>query len=231
MDDNKKLTKDNTRNRNAKADYNARHSTEIDEYHQIFTERLKNARETQNLTQKDVAEKLDISLPTYQKYEQGSGNRKDIPHFIGTLSKTLCVSADYLIGRSQTPHPEYDNVVKTLGLNEKAIQQLQQLHTLDGAEISQGYMDFINCFLGNDACTSLFFESLAPLLRKLSNAQVTSEHITNILSTQLVDLLYNYITKVVVPTYAQLYCTGEYTPADVEQYLTDNNVSIKKERG
>lgn len=226
MGNNIKPEKDNTRERNAKADYNARHSEDIANYHLTFTERLKTAREAQNLTQKEAAEKLDISLPTYRKYEQTSGNRNDIPYFMRTLTDTFDVSADYLIGKSETPHPEYDDVIKTLGLNDESLQQLQKLHVLDGAEISQGYLDFINCFLGNKACTSLFFEGLAPLLRDLSEVHGTSERMTNILSTQLADYLYDYITKVVVPTYTQLYWTGEYTPANVEQYLADNTVSI-----
>lgn len=231
MGDTQKPEKDNTRERNAKADYNARHSEEITKYHYTFTERLKTAREAKNLTQKEAAKKLDISLPTYRKYEQTSGNRNDIPYFMRTLVDTFDVSADYLIGKSESPHPEYDDVIKTLGLNKNSIQQLQKLHALDGADISQGYLDFINCFLGNDTCTSLFFQGLAPLLRDLNEAQGTSERMTNILSTQLADYLYDYITKVVIPTYAQLYWTGEYTSANVEQYLTDNSVSTKKERG
>lgn len=231
MDNNIELEKDNTRERNAKADYNARHFEDIKKYHYIFTERLKTARESKNLTQKEAAEKLDIKLPTYRKYEQTSGNRNDIPYFMRTLADTFDVSADYLIGKSPTPHPEYDDVIKTLGLNEKSLQQLQKFHVLDGAEISQGYLDFINCFLGNESCTALFFERLMPLLRDLGETQGTSQRMTNILSTQLADLLYDYITKVVVPTYLQLYWTGEYTSADVEQYLTDNVLSTNKKRG
>lgn len=231
MGDIVKPQKDNTRKRNAKADYNARHSEDIANYHYAFTERLKRAREAKNLTQKEAAKKLDISLPTYRKYEQNSGNRNDIPYFMRTLVDTFDVSADYLIGKSETPHPEYDEIIKTLGLNERSIQQLKKFHALDGAETSQGYLDFINCFLGNESCTSLFFKRLAPLLRNLGKAQVTSERMTNILSTELADCLYNYIIKVVVPTYFQQYYTGEYTPANVEQYSTDNVVSENKKRG
>lgn len=231
MGNNNTPEKDNTRERKAKADYNARHSEDIAKYNILFTERLKKARESKNMTQDEAAEKLDISKISYRKYEQVSGNRVDVPYYMRTLVDTFDVSADYLIGKSQTPHPEYDDVIKTLGLNEKSIQQLQKLHAFDGAEISQGYLDFINCFLGNESCTALFFEGIAPLLRDLGEAQTTSEHMTNILSAQLADNLYNYITKVVVPTYLQLYQTGEYTPADVERYLTDNAVLTNKKRG
>lgn len=234
MGDNVEIKKDNDRERNAKAVYNARHSLEIEKYNLIFTERLKTARELQKLTQAETAKKLDISLPTYRKYEQVSGNRNDIAYFIRSLCDTLDVSADYLIGKFETPHPEYDDVIKSTGLNAKAIHQLQTFHSLDGGERYQGYLDFINCFLGNEACTALFFDGLLPLLRDLNDAMngyPPSERMANMLSAQLVDHLYDYLTKVVIPTYLQKYNTGEYTLADVNQYLTDNTVADKKKRG
>lgn len=219
--------------KNAKANYNARHSAEIEKYNYIFTENLKLAREAKSLTQKQAAEKLDISLPAYRKYEQASGNRNDIAYFIRSLADAFDVSADYLIGKSSTPHPEYNDVIKTTGLNEKAIHQLQELHALDGAEIYQGNLDFINCFLGNDECTALFFQKLMPLLRNLDeamNGDYPSERMTSILSVQLSDCIFDYLTKVVIPTYGQLYNTGDYIPADTAQYLTDNAVSNSKKR-
>lgn len=219
--------------RNEKSYYNAKHSEEIAEYNTKFVERLKIARESQNMTQAEAAEKLNISLATYRKYEQINGNRTDTAHYIATLANLFNVSADYLIGICDTPHPEYNEVIKTTGLNDKSIEQLQALHLLDADTICHGYLDFINCFLGNEVCTSLFFEGLLPIIRELNNAEngeYRSERLTNIVSTQLVDYLYNYITKVVVPTYAQLYNTGSYTPSDVEQYLTDNAVTSKKKK-
>lgn len=234
MGSNREFEKENNHERNAKADYNAKHSAAIEKYNYIFIERLKTAREAKKLTQSETAKKLDISLPTYRKYEQISGNRNDIAFFIRSLCDTFDVSADYLIGKSETPHPEYDDVIKSTGLNDKAIHQLQTFHALDGGERYQGYLDFINCFLGNENCTTLFFDGLLPILRNLNdamNGHSPSERMTNMLSTQLADHLYDYITKVVVPTYLQKYNTGKYTPADVNQYLTDNAVTDKKKRG
>jgi transcriptional regulator with XRE-family HTH domain len=233
MDDERDLKKDNTRKRNAKSNYNARHSEEIADYNITFTERLKTAREAQKLTQTEAAEKLDISVATYKKYEQVSGNRNDIAYFIGTLANTFDVSADYLIGKSDTPHPEYNDVIKTTGLNEKSIHQLQQLYKQDGAEISQGYLDFINCFLGNDKCTALFFQKLMPLLRNLDesmNGEYPSTRMTSALSVLLTDCIFDYLTKVVIPTYGQLYNTGKYDTPDTERYLTDEAVFNRKRK-
>lgn len=233
MGNSKELEKDNTRERNAKAYYNAKHSEEIEKYNRIFIERLKTAREAQNITQGEAAKRLDISLATYRKYEQEGGNRTDTAHYIATLANTFDVSTDYLIGKSPTPHPEYNDVIKTTGLNEKAIHQLQELHALDGAEIYQGNLDFVNCFLGNGECTALFFQKLMPLLRNLNeamNGDYPSERMTSILSVQISDCIFDYLTKVVIPTYGQLYNTGDYIPADAEQYLTDNSVANKSKR-
>ena len=193
MGDNKK--DNHTRERNAKAYYNAKHSEEIDKYNHIFIERLKAARKAQNMTQEEAAKKLDISLATYRKYEQEDGNRTDTAYFITTLTNTFNVSADYLIGKWDKPHPEYTDVIKTTGLNDKSIQQLQKLHALDGDKIYQGYLDFVNCFLGNEACTSLFFEGLLPILRELNESiygDIKSNRLTNIASANLADYIYNF---------------------------------------
>lgn len=234
MGDNNKFEKNNTRERNAKAYYNAKHSEEITNCNYTFIENLKTAREARNLTQKEAAKELGISLATYRKYEQVSGNRGDVAYFIRTLADTFDVSADYLIGNSKTFHPEYNDIIKTTGLNEKSIHQLQKLYALDGAEVSQGYLDFVNCFLGNGECTAIFFQKLMPLLRTLDesmNGDYPSERMTSMLSVQLSDCIFDYLVKVVIPTYVQLYNTDNYIPADAEQYMTDNAVSKKREEG
>mgnify|MGYP003303349800 CR=1 FL=1 len=231
MGTNKELTKDNTRERNAKANYNIRHSLEIEEYNRIFTERLKNAREAKKLTQKEAAKKLDVHLPTYRKYEQISGNRSDIAYFMRSLTDTFDVSADYLIGKSPTPHPEYDDIIKTTGLNAKAICQLQTLYAMDDVERYQGYLDFINCFLGNEDCTSVFFEGLQPILRRLNDAMngtIPSPYMEQVISIELTNYLFNYLVKVVIPTYCQLYNTGDYASVSLENYLFDNAIPDKK---
>ncbi len=219
-----KSKNDHTKQRNEKANYNARHALEIEEYHDTFTKRLKEARKAKNLTQEEVAEILDISLATYRKYEQGTGNRRDVPHFICSLAKIFNVSADYLIGKEDKPHPEYNDVVKTLGLNEKSIQQLQKINTLDDNETKQNHIDFINCFLGNEMCTDLFFQTLHPKLIEL-NRYIECNSYRDIKNAES-DLTYcikKYITKVVLPTYIQLYCTGKYTSPSVMDYSTALN--------
>ena len=213
------------------ADYNARHSKEIEDYNNTFIDHLKTAREAKGYTQEKAAKALDIQLVTYRKIEQGK-NRKDAAFFLNSLATAFGVSADYLVGLSESQHPEYDEVIASTGLNERALKKLQELHTLDRAEGEyDGYMDFVNCFLGNESCTEMFFQSLMPILQNLYNAlygEYPSNKMADIVTAQLTDCVTNYIKKVVVPTYGQQYHNGDYDSVDVLQYLTDDAVYQKK---
>lgn len=225
---NKRIEKE----RSDKADFNSRHLEQIEKCNNTFIEHLKTAREKKGLRQEDMAEQLDISLPAYRKYEQGS-NRKDVPYYIKSLAEAVDVSADYLVGISHMPHENFEEVIKSTGLNEESILQLRTLHKQDGGESYQGYLDFVNCFLGNSKCTSLFFDGLMPLLRSLyetTNAEYSSDRFRNVILTQLSDYIYKYVTKVVVPTYGEQYNTGNYTPIDVIDYITDDSVTSGKKK-
>lgn len=229
MDNEKKDRKINT-NSEAK-NFNALHNEEIEKYNNIFIKTLKNARETKSYTQQEAAEKTGVSLSTYRTYERGV-NRKDTAFILHSLAKSLDVSADYLVGLSDTPHPEYKEVIASTGLNERAIMQLQKFHDLDKEQGKyQGYIDFVNCFLGNEACTELFFDALMPILRNLYDSlygEQPSNKMANMATAQLADCITDYMKKVVVPTYGQQYHTGDYTSADTLQYLTDDAALKKK---
>ena len=58
--------------------------------------RLKEARKQLNLTQKQVAEKLGVAQPVYQRFEKGvyECNYEQLK----TLCEILDISADYLLG-------------------------------------------------------------------------------------------------------------------------------------
>lgn len=228
MNDKKKDRKISTSNA---ADYNARHSKEIEDCNHTFIDHLNEARKAKRYTQEQAAKELDYKLVTYRKIEQGQ-NRKDVAFFLNSLATVFGVSADYLVGLSDKQHPEFDEVIASTGLNERALKKLQELHRLDGAEGEyNGYMDFVNCFLGNEACTGMFFQALMPILRNLYDA-VYGEHPSNsmadTMTDRLTDCVTDYIKKVVVPTYGQQYRDGNYDSADVLQYLTDDAVQKKK---
>ena len=65
---------------------------------EYYYPRLKDIREDNDKTQKDIAEVLNTTYQYYSAYERGV---RDIPsHHIVTLAKYYNVSADYLLGLS-----------------------------------------------------------------------------------------------------------------------------------
>lgn len=66
-----------------------------------FGERLKQLRTDRKLTQREVAEFLQISVSAYQNYEY---DRRDMSiTSLTTIADYFEVSLDYLIGRSDDP--------------------------------------------------------------------------------------------------------------------------------
>ena len=65
----------------------------------IFQDRLAEQRKLNRMTQKEVAEYLGISQPSYIRYENGSAE----PNLenLSRLADLFDVSADYLLGRSE----------------------------------------------------------------------------------------------------------------------------------
>jgi len=67
----------------------------------IFSERLRNLRNSRGLSQKTVAEAMGITETGYQNYEVG----RRLPTFEKLLAicDALDCSADYLLGRTDKP--------------------------------------------------------------------------------------------------------------------------------
>lgn len=65
----------------------------------MFNKRLREMRMKRNYTQQYMADSLDLALRTYQCYETGS--RTPSYQSLVSLSDTLCVSTDYLLGRDE----------------------------------------------------------------------------------------------------------------------------------
>ncbi len=62
----------------------------------MYLKRLKDLREDNDLTQKDVSKILKISRPQYSLYETG---KRDIPvDLLATLSQYYKTSIDYIVG-------------------------------------------------------------------------------------------------------------------------------------
>ena len=70
----------------------------------ILSERLRQLRNENRLTQQDLADRLGVRLRTYQYYESGNdrSHRPDLETLV-VLADMYGVSVDYLIGRTDTP--------------------------------------------------------------------------------------------------------------------------------
>ncbi len=65
--------------------------------------RVRDLREDNDLTQENLAKKLDLHLTQYRRYETGES---EIPtHIIKELACFYNVSADYLLGLTDNPKP------------------------------------------------------------------------------------------------------------------------------
>lgn len=93
---------------------------------------LKKIRQDNNLTQEELAKKIDTSRSNIANYE----NNKNMPSvdILDKLSKMFNVSIDYLLGKSDIRNPEEIKKVPfanaggldTKGLDEEDIKELQR---------------------------------------------------------------------------------------------------------
>ena len=65
----------------------------------IFCERIKEMRQLCHLSQRQMAERLGISQPSYIRYENGT-SEPTLENLV-RIASIFDVSVDYLLGRSQ----------------------------------------------------------------------------------------------------------------------------------
>lgn len=66
-----------------------------------YFEKIKTLRINQNMTQKDIADFLQMTVNAYQKYEYGK-REPNMETFIA-LANLFNVSIDFLVGRTDNP--------------------------------------------------------------------------------------------------------------------------------
>lgn len=92
----------------------------------IFSERLKRLRLEAGYTQKELAEKIGIAQPNYQRWEKGNRNPKK--DSLENLANILQVSVSYLLGETDVRSgTEINNIMEQLS-------QPRQIETLDFAK-------------------------------------------------------------------------------------------------
>ena len=72
----------------------------------MFSIRLKNLRIQNGYTQKEMAENLGTSQPSYQNWEKGT--RKPSRITLQQIANFFNVSTDFLLGETDIPDPESD---------------------------------------------------------------------------------------------------------------------------
>jgi transcriptional regulator with XRE-family HTH domain len=77
----------------------------------IFPKRLRQARETRDLSQQELAQRTGLQQPVVSLYE--SGSRRPSFRNLGRLADALEVATDYLIGRAKSPglQPQADGAM------------------------------------------------------------------------------------------------------------------------
>ncbi len=96
---------------------------------QYFGERLRDLRHKKHMTQKQLADKLDLSKGTISAYEQG----KKYPSIevLIKLCNILQVSADYLLGLSDDMQLMRSNLTdEQMSTFRKLIYDMEQYNTL-----------------------------------------------------------------------------------------------------
>ncbi|WP_449456308.1 helix-turn-helix domain-containing protein [Streptococcus suis] len=112
----------------------------------MFSERLKQLRKEAGLTQKQVAEKLSMSQPQYNRTE--NGGRKPSDETLKLFSNFFNVSTDYLLGRtdiknsSEIDEEKLDKAIdESLGFNGKPATEQERESMKEALRI---YLESLN---------------------------------------------------------------------------------------
>ena len=73
-----------------------------------INENLKKLRTSKNLSQSDMAEILNVSLSSYQKYERDKNNVTPSLEVLERIADYYGITLDYLLGREPLPDPFAD---------------------------------------------------------------------------------------------------------------------------
>ena len=85
-----------------------------------FAERLKTLRKQVQLTQAQIAEKLDISQQAYASWERGA--KRPTQENLVKIAQVLNVSVDYLVGNLEESD-ELDNIELLFRMNSKGLTE------------------------------------------------------------------------------------------------------------
>jgi len=88
-------------------------------------ERLRLVREQAGVTQREVADFLNLNRTTYNKYENGAST--PTPEILARIADFFHVSVDYLLEREETPTPAYSDIPNVRQIKKKKIPVLGEI--------------------------------------------------------------------------------------------------------
>ena len=91
----------------------------------IVAQRMKEQRKALGKTQKDIAEKTELSTKTINNLEHMTAPTLSVDTFIRLCAALEC-SADYLLGKDALPTHELSDINALTDLTEDAIDSLMQ---------------------------------------------------------------------------------------------------------
>lgn len=116
----------------------------------IFAKRLREVREDLNLMQKEMAQKLNMPITTYNGYE--TGKRSPSLEILRNISDILDVSIDYLLGKSNKKS-SLTNIelleIKNISKNDEISELVKKLYELD-PKTQKKVKKMIDAFVDDD---------------------------------------------------------------------------------
>ena len=109
-----------------------------------FSARIKEIRDLNGWTQLEFADKIGCSRATYNHYE--NGNRHPDDTIIREICKAANISADYLLGLSNTKNPALHAISRETGLSEETIDYLrfyEKNDKIDKKNAMNKFVDFL----------------------------------------------------------------------------------------
>lgn len=131
-----------------------------------FVNRLKSLRDSQNWTQQELADNIEVGLKTVRNWEKEQNepacNGMRLDNFISLCNKFEC-DPEYLIGDLPTPRKVNADIIAETGLTESAVESLVQIKATANSITGSAKMMLLNAMLED----VVFLENAANILYAL----------------------------------------------------------------
>lgn len=162
----------------------------------VFAKRLKELRETAELTQEQLAKELKVSRGAISYYEKGE-RTPDI-EFLDSVAEYFHLPLDFVMGYTSNIKEEHKNMYELYGLTDDACTELDH-----HPEIGK----LISVILGHEN----FFA-----LKKLYKGMIENYKVFNHLQNEYINFLITDILDTIIRDSIRLLLDMQYTPKEME---------------